>query len=1132
MKYSPKFFLFIFIILSFFSSSVFSIEGLVSQEKVHERIKTVEEMKDLDEETKARLLEVYTKILDRLDSINSNNQQSTVFEATSKQASEETKQLEAELAKQEQAELEPQPEQSSEQMLAEINKFPLAELEQKYNSELANLSAITAKNSDLKQSLDQEVNSAPDIRKRLIEVNQLLEQKQEAKKLPLVESNDYLLKAKQWLLDVQIEVLRSEIKMLDLRLLSQPARLRILKLEIDLSNQGVKKVERHTLQLKQQLDLKRSSKIKKTQEITQTEQSEAQGKHPLIESLAERNTLLSEVIIQRSQELMILEASDDVVFKETQRIKDEKANVKKKLDIAGLNQILGQVLWEQKKDLPDSKQYLNNLKERKKIIAEVGLEHIQYQEELSNIKDREKYLAELALDISPETVSLIQNDLLKLIETRKTLLEDIVSTGVKYINAITELDFAEKELIEVATSYAQLIDENVFWLRSSAVLSLGDFTDITKQAQFLLTPSHWLKFISDFSTMTRSSYQVVLGLLFFAFLLLKRIKIKELLIKTGQKTKKISTDSLTHTWKALFYTLLLAMPVPMLLWVVGWQLGDTEEASAFSHAVGIGMLAVVLPLFSLSVFRVMCLPRGLFEIHFKWSADLISDLRKEMGRLMHTFVPIVFVIVTLVSIGEIDGGSDLRRLFILFAQATFALFFYRLLHPNTGFLTSVRQSSPQSFFVRHQTILFFFGLTSIVILMGMTTIGYVYTAVKVTRLLIDSIWFIFVLVILQQMSTRWLLIARRRYALKKAYEKRQEAQAQKQENEKGISDVPGEDIGIEIEEPEVDMLSLSDDSQKLLNLAGFILTVSGFVFMWSDALPALSIFEKITLWHRQGIVEGVEALIPVTLADLALAIMILVMTILGAKRFPAIIELLMLQNNNISSGERYTATTLTNYAIYGIGFFVVFNILGADWNRFQWLFAALSVGIGFGLQEIVANFISGLIILFERPIRVGDHISVGQNEGVVSRIQIRATTITTYDRKELLVPNKEFITGQLVNLSLSDPIARIVIPLGVAYGSDVAKARQLMLEAAEENESVLKEPVSTVMFREFGDNSLNLELRCYIANVDHRVVIASEVNEAINEKFNAVGICIAFPQRDVHLDINQPIDIRLQGKPE
>jgi len=1098
------------------------MEGtLVSAKKVQERVKTIEEMNDIDEKAKEHLLDIYTKTLDHLDDISTNNQRSTVFETTRKQSPEEIKQLEDELAKQES-----QPEKSSEQVLATINKLPLAELEATYASESANLAAVTAKNSDLKQTLDQELNSASDIRKRIIEVNRSLEQRLEEKSLPLTGSNQELNKAEQWQLDSHIESLRSEIKMLDLRLLSQPARLKILKLKAELSDYKVKRIKSYNSQLKQQLDLKRSSEIQQTQEMTRAELSEAQGKHPLIESLAHSNALLSEVITQRDQELIDLEASGDVVFEETQRIKDEKDSLKKKLDIAGLNQILGKVLWEQKQALPDNKQYQKSLKNREQVITQLGLENIHYQEEMSNIKDREGYLTSLLLDTPPETILRIQDDLIKLINTRKTLLEKVIAIDEKYFRAMSELDFAEKKLINMAISYSQLIDEHLFWLRSATILNLDNFKDTPAQIKFLLAPSHWLKFVGETFTMSRSSPQVILGLLLFVFLLIKRVKIRALLIHAGRKTKKTSADSMLHTWKAIFYTLLLAIPVPMLLWIVGWQLANASEVSIFSHAVASGILIISFPLFSLILLRKMCIPGGSFETHFKWSGHLTDGLRKEMGRLMLTFIPIIFIMGLIFSADETSVNSGLGRLFILFILTTFALFFYRLLKPQTGLLTPVSRSNLQSFFERYQTLLFFLGMMSIVILMGMTIIGYVYTAGRMTELLIYSVWFIFAMVILQHMSIRWLLLTRRRYALKIAYEKRQEAQVLKQERLSTEDEVDG----IDFEEPEIDIVSLNEDSQKLLNLALCILTITGFVFIWSDVLPALSIFEKITLWHHEAVVEGTMKLVPVTLGDLALAILILFLTIVGAKRFPAIIEILLLQNNNISSGERYTITTLTNYTILGVGFFALFNILGADWNRFQWLFAALSVGIGFGLQEIVANFISGLIILFERPIRVGDHISVGQNEGIVSRIQIRATTIMTYDRKELLVPNKEFITGQLVNLSLSDPVARIVIPIGVAYGSDVSKARQLMLEAVDENKRVLGEPVPTVMFRGFGDNSLNLELRCFVANVDNRVTITSEINEAVNGKFNAVGICIAFPQRDVHLDIKQPIDIRIQDK--
>jgi potassium efflux system protein len=247
----------------------------------------------------------------------------------------------------------------------------------------------------------------------------------------------------------------------------------------------------------------------------------------------------------------------------------------------------------------------------------------------------------------------------------------------------------------------------------------------------------------------------------------------------------------------------------------------------------------------------------------------------------------------------------------------------------------------------------------------------------------------------------------------------------------------------------------------------------------------------------------------------------------GVRRLPSLLEIVLLQHLEMSPAGHYTANTLSRYIIAGVGGVLAVSQIGFNWSQVQWLIAALGVGIGFGLQEIVANFISGLIILFEQPIRVGDIVTVGDTDGVVTRIRIRATTIRTWDRKELLVPNKEFVTGRLLNWSLSDQITRIVIHLGVAYGSEVQQAMRLMSEAAQDNRRVLDDPRPFVVFDGFGDNALSLTLRCFVSRVDERLDTISEIHQAINQKFNDAGIVIAFPQRDIHFDARQPLEIRL-----
>jgi len=226
-------------------------------------------------------------------------------------------------------------------------------------------------------------------------------------------------------------------------------------------------------------------------------------------------------------------------------------------------------------------------------------------------------------------------------------------------------------------------------------------------------------------------------------------------------------------------------------------------------------------------------------------------------------------------------------------------------------------------------------------------------------------------------------------------------------------------------------------------------------------------------------------------------------------------------------GARYAYSTVCRYAITAIGILVVFNTLGIRWTNLQWLIAALGVGLGFGLREIVANFICGLIVLFERPFRIGDTVTIGDVSGTVSRIRIRATTIVDWDNKELIVPNKEFIVGHLINWSLSDNLIRLKVPVGIAYGSDTDLAEQLLIKAANSNPLVLKSPEPKAVFLGFGDNTLNFELRVYIKNIDKWIPMLHALNRSIDKEFRQVGVTIAFPQRDVHLNANGPLDIRV-----
>jgi potassium efflux system protein len=374
------------------------------------------------------------------------------------------------------------------------------------------------------------------------------------------------------------------------------------------------------------------------------------------------------------------------------------------------------------------------------------------------------------------------------------------------------------------------------------------------------------------------------------------------------------------------------------------------------------------------------------------------------------------------------------------------------------------------------------------------------------------------------MISRWLVVIRQRLMQQARLQEQEAARAAIREQSEG--DVEGEEIPLP-DEPMVDVTNLDADVRKLLSMSLFIALIIGLWAIWAPILPALTIVGNVTLWtYREGTV-GAQILVPFTIAHLVKVLVILFTSIFATRSVPSLLEVLLRQRTLLGAGSRLAFATLARYVIVLVGIILISDSIGFQWSQIQWLVAALGVGIGFGLQEIIANFISGLIILMERPIRVGDVVTIGDVSGKVTRLQIRATTITNWDRQELLVPNKEFITGRVLNWTLSDEVLRLVATVGVAYGTDVPKAMALIREAAEESEYVLEKPDLLITFDEFGDNALQLTLRCFISSPSQRREVKSALNLAINQKLTDAGIVVAFPQRDIHLDTERPLDIRI-----
>ncbi|GAB5410657.1 MAG: mechanosensitive ion channel [Balneolaceae bacterium] len=216
------------------------------------------------------------------------------------------------------------------------------------------------------------------------------------------------------------------------------------------------------------------------------------------------------------------------------------------------------------------------------------------------------------------------------------------------------------------------------------------------------------------------------------------------------------------------------------------------------------------------------------------------------------------------------------------------------------------------------------------------------------------------------------------------------------------------------------------------------------------------------------------------------------------------------------SGLRYTLARMSQYVIVIFGLFISFQFLGIDLTGLAVIFGFLSVGIGFGLQNITSNFISGLIVLFERPISVGDRVQVNNIEGDVQEINIRSTKVKTLDNISIIVPNSEFVSKDVINFSHGDPSYRLSITVGVAYNSNLDNVLKALNDVAEKSNHVLKNPKPDVHLRNFGDSAWDMKLLVWIPDVKNKYTIQNELNQAIVRKFREMDIEIPFPQRDIN----------------
>jgi len=834
------------------------------------------------------------------------------------------------------------------------------------------------------------------------------------------------------------------------------------------------------------------------------------------------------------------------VKRTAERLERDYERIQQVVELGGASGQVSSLLQKRRQLAPSPDQLGRESLVFQQKISDAGLRQLELDEDLQEIIDDDSARTFLLASAGVDSEGLADPKQLEALQElagiyRQAVL-DLWQGYTRYLNALSQIEAGTRSLALEASRYHAFIDDRLLWLPSAELIPLTDPRLLWQGVNWFVDDEYLDRVSADLATLLADEkLRLAIWVLVVIALLLLQARARAGLRDAAELTRKVRTDSFYVTFKALLYTIGLVALVPSVLIGSGILLGGLHNASDVGLRYGAGLQAAGQTMLFLSLLRQLCREHGVALFHSQWTPVLVEQLHRQLGWLIPVVVPFAFF----VGIGSASVPSNFIQLasalqtenpglvalgrLAFAAQMVFLLVaIHRIWRKEGAVMKEFAASEDNNRWASYHV--FWFGPALLAPLtLGVSALaGYYYTGVFLTSVAGETLWLILLIVLVRDLLFRGLYVAQRRLRFQEALRYRDESIAQRESGEGKVvaSESPAEGVIKAIEEEKVNYRQLGEEVRSLVQLGYTFALIVGLWWIWRDIFPAFSFLNQVQLpITTTKLVDGVEQDVALTLSELVAGLLLGGLAMFAAMKVPAVLELTLLQRLPMSRASRYAFTTLLQYAVAMAGVFIAFDALGLQWSSIQWLVAALSVGLGFGLQEIVANFISGIILLFEQPIRVGDVVTVDGTTGTVSKIRIRATTIVNWERQELVIPNKTFITGQLINWTLSDTVNRIYVTVGVSYDTDTRVAMKLMHEVAEEHHNIVADPVHRITFEGFGDNALTLNMRAFLGDMETRLQTISEVHQAILDKFRDAGIEIAFPQRDVHLSTTKPLEM-------
>ncbi|MGL4486774.1 MAG: miniconductance mechanosensitive channel MscM [Yersinia sp. (in: enterobacteria)] len=1002
------------------------------------------------------------------------------------------------------------------QQLAQENGNPLpvpdnmstSELEQQVlqiSSQLLELSRLSQQEQDRAREISDSLSQLPqqqsEARRILAEISTRVQ----------AQSNSSTPAAQAQLALLQAEAIarKAKVNELELSQLSANNRQELSRLRAELYKKRQERVDAQLLTLRNNLNNQRQQTAEKALERTEL-LAEKGGDLP--ESIIQQlqiNRDLSQALNQQAQRIDLISSQQRQAATQTQKVRQALSTIREQAQWLGVSTALGETLRAQVARLPD----VPKSQQLDRDMAQLRVQRLQYEDMLGNLQQKNINIKQD--DGSPLTAGQ-QRILDAQWRTQRELLNSLLSGYDTQILELTKLKVANNQLVDALSEVREATHRYLFWVADVSPISLSYPINVAHDLTRLLSLDTLAQLSGAFVMMITNQETVlpIIGaLLFVGFSISSRRHYHAFLERANGQIGKVTQDHFSLTLRTVFSSILMALPLPVLWAALGFGL---QNAWSYPMAIAIGnaVTATVPVLWVFMISASFAHPHGLFIAHFRWSPTQVARAMRFYRMSVWLIIPLMMALITFDNYNDREFAGTLGRLCFILLCIALSLVTNSLKRAGIPLYLDKKGSGENIVNVALWGLL----LSAPLIAAMASALGYLTTSQALLARLETSVAIWFFLLVVYHIIRRWMLIQRRRIAFDRARQRRADILAQRARGEDDTPQNSSNEGAVDVEEPVIDLDVISAQSLRLVRSILTMIALVSVIALWSEIHSAFGFLENIRLWDVSSTINGIDSVQAITMGSLLIAILMMTVTAQLVRNLPALLELAILQHLDLTPGTGYAISTITKYLLILFGTLLSFSMLGIEWAKFQWLVAALGLGLGFGLQEIFANFVSGLIILFEKPVRIGDTVTIRDLTGSVTKINTRATTISDWDRKEIIVPNKAFITEQFINWSLSDAITRVVLTVPAPAETNSEEVTDVLLTAARRCKLVLETPSPEVYLVDIQQGIQIFELRIYAADMDHRMPLRHEIHQLILAGYREHGITLPFPPFQARLD--------------